>query len=476
MSTVNSFNDEFELQELAQPVNVSKKEKDTEVALAHLALLIEEVMEAMTSPAIAGTNSKIVHPNFQEEASHANNGPSNAQMEAAYSAMIGLLAQLQGDIAKYSNQIANFNAEVGKALMNEMQSQFNQTMKQLDKIGQEQSNSSWWSTFTKWIEGIVAAIGVATASLCGQPELALIILGFTTLSLSGGMDKLTQGIADLISKALVADGMPKDLADKIAKVIADVIVVATTIVATALTCGASAAGTVEAAVDEAAAGGAQAAEEVESSSQKLLNFLVDNNPFAKLSKTVNLTLLTGSMAVGSTSFGQDIMAAACANLPEGTEKEALMTAMGVVVGILTALVGVGTSIALAAGPESESVLNTIVKNITTKIKDLLNVQEFTLSTALRTLMGAQVLGAMLQFSGQTASGVIYGQLAQTIRDQGEMQALLSELQALLKMNSSQSSTNSKALASEMRTWGSEIAGLSLRLNDVQRAVAQELQA
>lgn len=489
MTTINSQNNnEFELHNLAQPVNMNKKKDDTEAELAHLSTLIEEVLASITPSANTTTSSKIVHPNFNASRANQNNGPSNAQMQAAYSALVGLLASLQGDIAKYSNKIANFNADVGKALMEDMQGQFKQTIKELDKIAKEQADASWWSKFTKWIEGIVAAIGMVVATLCGQPELALVIFAFTTLSLSGGMEKITQGIADLISKALVADGVSKEEADKIAKVLADIIVVVATIVVTALTCGAGAAEAVETTVDESIEGGIEltnfgaeetlstTAEEVESNSQKLLNFLKDNNPFSKLSRAKNFALLTGSMSVGGTNLGHDIMAAACSKMAEGKDKETLITAMSVIFGLITALAGAGASIALAAGPESESALNSVLKNIATKMKTFLETQEFNLSTALRTLMAIQVAGATIDASGKVATSVVNVELAETIKEQGVTQALLSELQALTRMNSEQSSTNSKALASEMKTWGSEIAVLGEKLNELQGAVARELQA
>lgn len=484
MTTINSpKNNEFELNNFAELINKNKKGNDTGAELAHLSALIEEVLEAITPKAVS---SKIVHPNFNP---NQNNGPSNAQMEDAYSALIGLLANLQGDIAKYSNKIANGNAEVGDALMHEMQAQFQQTTNQLNKIAKEQADASFWSKFAKWMEGIVAAIGVAVSTLCGQPELALVILAFTTLSLSGGMEKITQGIADLISKDLVADGVSKEKADKIAKVIADIIVVVTTIVATVATCGAGASSAVQTAADESIEGGIEladlsadetvsvsATEEVESSSDKLLNFLKDNNPFAKLSRTTNFALLTGSTAIGSTNFVHDSLVAACSNLKDSDAKEKTTLALEIILGLLVSLGGAGAGLALAAGPEAESALNNALKSIATKVKAFLQVQEFSLATALRTLMAIQIAGAVVQASGQVATSVVNVQLAKTLKEQGDTQAFLSELQSLSRMNSEQSSTNAKALASDMKTWGSEIASLGAKLNDLQGAVARELQA
>lgn len=481
MATVNNTKS-FELQEVARPIHGDKKKGDTEAALAHLSALIEEVLESI--PADTAVNSKIVHPNFNASGANPSSGPSDDEMEKAYVLLIGLLAELQGSKAKYANTIANDNAAVGKAFMKEMEAQFNETIKKLNEIAKEQAHASFWSKFTKWIEGIAAAIGVVVATLCGQPALALVILTFTTLSLSGGMEKITKGIADLISKDLVKQGYTKEQADKIAKVIADILVIVVTIVATVVTCGAGAAGaaaeTVEAgagAAEEVVAEAvAEIAEEGQSSFQKLFTFLSENNPFAKLSQTTNFALLTGSMAAGSTNFGHDIMDAAVVKMTETEAKASLSTAMSIILGILTAIVGAGAGLAVAAGSEAESAFSNTLKNIITKLKTLLEAQEFKLSTALKALMAIQIAGDIAQFSGQVATGAVNIELANTTKDQGDTQSFLSILQSLNRLNDQLSSTNAKALGPEMRSSASDIATLSEKLNDLGRAVARELQA
>ena len=472
MTTVNRTknHEEFELKEFARPIDEVKKKREAEAAFAHLSAMMEEVLESI--PTDKAGSSKIVHPDFKQ-----GNGPSDSDMLKAYVALIGDLAEQMANKAIYGNTIAKDNADVGKALLNQMQTQFKETMKKLDEIEKQQEHASFWSKFTKWIEGIAAAIGMVIATLCGQPALALVIFTFTTLSLSGGMDKITKGIADLISKDLVKLGYSKEEADKIAKVIADVLVIAVTIVATVVTCGAGAAG----AATEVVEAGAEAAvvevgEEAQSSAQKLLTFLSESNPFAKLSAATNFSILTGSMAIGSTSFFSDVMEAACHKMAESEAKESFKTAMSILLGILTSLVGAGAGIGIAAAPEAESALNNAFKSVATKIKELLEIQEFNLATALKTLMAIQIASTVAQVTGQVATGAVDVELANTTKEQGQIQAFLSLLQSLNRMDDQQSATNAKAQATDMKTSASDIATLSERLNDLGKAVARELQA
>jgi hypothetical protein len=464
MSSVNNVeNNKFVLPHLAVSTKIRKGQADTEATLAGLLLLAKSLSEAVDAP----KEQKIVQPNFRanETAPAApSQGPSDAQMQLAYGALMELLAQLQTTLAKYSHSNAKNSGEIGTALINEMTATCNSQIEELEKMSKEEANASWWSTFAKWMEGILGGLTFLASLLGGQPQLAAIILTLTVMSLTGGTQKVTQWVADLISKALVANhpGMSKETADKIAKIIADALMVVVVVAVTVASAGAGSASAIE---DAAANAGGLAAEVDSSLGTKLLNFIQENNPFAKLPVRANYALLGGSQALASTNFFGDAMAAACMHMKEGKEKEILQTVLGIVLNLLTALAGAGSSAAACLGSQAESSLSTFLKGI----------KEFKLSVALKALMAAEFLGGTLDSSGQIASGSINIELGQTLNQKGEFQALLTMLQALLSMNSSQLSAIAKDGNSQQRASAQGIANLSRDLNKAQEEVARQTQ-
>lgn len=450
--------------------------EDPKAALAQLAKTLEGVLASVAS-GTGKTDSKS-NPS-------APRIPTNAQMQQQIGQLMALLSQLQGEIAKYGEQNAEANAGIGQSLMVEMQAQVQKANEDLQNILKNQQSQDFWSTFTKVAEVVVGAVIATIAILCGQPELAAIVVVFTILAISGAMDKITDGLSDLISKALVNAGVPKQEADTIAKVLADVIIIAASIAVTVLTCGAGAGATAEAVADVASttaeeageeavemadfavdgeASASQAAESTESFTQKLSNFLSkvgnwikENNIFNKLPKNINLGIVAGAQAMGSTNFGHDFMAAVLLNMKDKKTKEELETIFGTIINLLGALTGAAAGASVALNGTATSAFSNS-------------------SSWLKALMALQVAGNGAQFTGQVGSGVTYAELAEMTADQGRTQAILSEIQSLVSLNSQQSSSDTKSLNAKMKTWATELASLSHTLNLAGSAIAHELQA
>ncbi len=450
---------------LSLPSNQKEKER---AAFAQLASTLQAVLKTL--------------PEETASTAQPTSIPSDYEMQESIGQLMALLTDLQGLIAKLGTQNNQANATVGQALVTEMQAQVKKASDQLQNKLKDQSQQDFWSTFTKVVEGIVGAIVTGIALLCGQPELAIITLAFTVLALSGGMDKMTKGLSDVLSKALVDIGVPKEEADAIAKVLADVIIIVASIVVTVATCGAGGAiagqvlaetaaeeGTEMAEIAGSQAGEAaaeaapEAVEASDSFAQKVGNFFENvankiktNNPFNKIPKNWNLGIVAGAQAAGSTNFGQDFMASVLVHMKDKNTKQILETTLGILISLLTALAGAGAGISVASGPSFYSFSN--------------------ITKPMVVLTGLQVAAGTAQVSGEVGLGVTYGELASNIDGQGETQSLLTMLQALVRMNSGQADADTKALGSKMKAWGSEIAALSHNLNAAEAAVARELQA
>lgn len=478
MSTINNPHnnspENLELQamiaaNLSQQAKINAK-MDPHAAMAQLSKMLGEILEVVPSDKSASKTSE-----SSATKASGNGIPSNAQMQQAIGQLMALLTQLEGEIAKYEEKNNQANSSIGTALIQETQAQLQNAQNQLQKVTNEENQSNFWSTFEKVVEGIVGAIVAAIAVLCGQPELAVIVIVFTTLALSGGMDKITKGLADAISKALVQAGVPKDKADEIAKVLADVIVIVASIVVTALTCGAGAGAaveedtemTVEDSVEmtemNSEGSVSQTVQSTESLTQKLQNFfgkagnwLKEHNPFNKLPRNVNLSIVAGTQAFASTNFGTDFMTLVLTNMKDKKTKEELEIILGTVINLLAALAGAGAGASVCTGSARY-----LLKNI---------------ASPLKALMGLQIVGGSMDFSGQIGSGVTSSELAVTVDEQGKTQALISLLQSLVNMNGQQSSSDTKALDSKMKTWAADLTSLSKDLNDAGAALAHVLQA
>ena len=196
---------------LAEQLKNAENKADPKAGLAQLSQTIEEVLQQLTPTNSKNPDSKVVHVNFKAPANGgtSNGAPTNAEMQKMMGELMGMLTELEGKIAEYGNKNANMNSAVGKDLIKEMQAEVKKANDELKKIIEEEKQSSFWSIFTKVVEGVVGVLLTGIALLCGQPELAAIALVFTVLSLSGGMNKITQGLSDVISQALIQMGVSK---------------------------------------------------------------------------------------------------------------------------------------------------------------------------------------------------------------------------------------------------------------------------
>jgi hypothetical protein len=445
--------------------------------IAQLTHMIEEILERLNPQT---PNSKIVHPDFAPAPplkTVSNHAPSNAQMQESIGQLMELLAQLEGEIAKYASKKAQANASLGQSLMSEMGAQVKRANEELQNVLQDQNHSDFWSKFIKVAEIVAAVVFCAVALLLGQPELFAIILVFTVLSQSGAMDKITQGLADVISQILVAAGVPKATADTVAKVLADVIIIAASIIITVATCGAGAGAVVDElaedgiemtdmtlnSTDETVTTAEDIAPKVESYGQKLQNTLSkagnaikENNPFNKVSKTTNLGIVAGTQAAGSANFSADLTSAILLRMPEGKAKDLAKEILQTILSLLTLIAGAGAGASACAGPAAYQ-----LKNV---------------AAAVKVFTGLQIAASVGQATGETGQGVTYTNLAVNTNDQGITQALLSILQGLINMNTKQSNADTKALSAKMKTWATEISTLGTNLNLAGAAVARELQA
>lgn len=463
----NIVNDEFVLPSDAQSVRVVQDE-----ATALLKPLLDTLESLKTSTKAT-----------QAAAPQASGTPSNEDMKKAYAMLMELLGQLQVILAKYKNEMAQGNANAGTALMKEMEAAFTNTMNKIKEAEQKEANASFWTKLAQWFGYIIAAITFVVAVATGQFALAAITVTFTVLAASGAMEKITKGIADLISQSLVKDwGMSKEDADKIAKVIADIIVIAATIIITAATCGAGSASTI---AKTAVQGGAEltgatastiAAQTAETVAQSvtdqiktLLSKIFD---VLKECPRLSYSIAAGTQALSSTSFVSDMLVAATRHMKDGKEKEQLQIILGIILNLLAAIGGGVASAAVCMGSQTSTFLNNALK----KFMDMLKNYEVQLSTALKALAATQLVAGSTQAGFSIQSGAIQIDLANTIKEKGEAQALLTLLQQLIKMNSDLTESASKSAASEQKARGKAILELDANLTKGQEAAAQQLLA
>jgi hypothetical protein len=254
------------------------------------------------------------------------------------------------------------------------------------------------------------------------------------------------------------------------------------------TCGAGAAGAAEAATDaglETEENGVemtdmgtnaaqtttqtttQAAEESQTLLQRVQNFfgkvgetIKNNNPFSKLSKPVNMGIIAGSMAVGSTNFGQYFATAALSHMKDGDKKQGLQIAIEVVIELMAALAGIGAGTAAASSGTADASFQ--LKNSST------------VSLALKGLLGMQFVAGIGEASGQLGSASADFELANATQSMGITQAMLDYLRSLTGMNNSQAQSDSKALNGELRNKSESIATLSTDVVKSSAAVANVL--
>ncbi|MBS0605014.1 MAG: hypothetical protein JSS60_08300 [Verrucomicrobia bacterium] len=488
MATVSKqpdFSENYDLNALNLQLLINRIEKekkaggDQQALLFHLSKALEEVMGEVNSGA-SKASDKIVSFNFKgmaENEKFSNNSqiPGNASMQQAIGQLMGLLAELEGEIAKWGNEKSQINSQVGTAMLNEMTAQVNEAQSELQKVIDSQSSSDFWSVFTKVAEVVLAVVLSTVAILCGQPELAVIIIAMTVLAVSGLMDKATEGISDLLQKA----GMSPEAAN----LLSAAIIIVATIVITIATCGATASAAADAVTDETvevaeestemttfsdSSEGSSTSESTSSESaqqsqnvskwQRLVNAAkwLRENTFGRLPKIVNLGIVAGSMAVGSTNFGQYLAAEVLSKIKDGKEKEALTILIETIVTLLAALAGAG------AGATAAS---------TSSLYQLTNI-----STVLKGLMATEFAVGLAQGGAQIKQGSVQTDLSNETEVLGEIQAFITELQALTNMNNSQMTADTKTLSGQLKAHSEEMATLSADVVKEGQALAQVLQA
>ncbi len=482
MSTVNNIpSDSNELQALIAAnmaqFKFHEKNAGSKAALLQLSQTLLEVLDELSASPGKSSGSKVVRPDFRVSASNSstNGFPTNAQMQKELGKLMLVLATLQNKIAESGNTNAQLNAKIGAALINEMQAMVKKADDQVKKVIEEEKQSSFWSIFEKVAEGVAGVAISAIAVLCGQPELAIIVMTFTVLAVSGGMDKITESLSELYSQSLMSTfGISKEEADAIAKPLADVTIVLASIIVTATTCGVTAgaaaettantiANTAEETADTTLVTVGESALQEESTMQRITsffgkvgNYIKENNPFNKLYKSVNLGIVAGSTAFSTTNLGSDFMTAVLLNMKDKDTKEALQEALGIVLNLMSALVGGAAGASVALGPAAYQFNNT--------------------SNLLKAFMGLGVFGGIMQGTGQAGSAASYAQLALTTEEQGQIQAFLGELQSLNNMNNQQSNSDAKALIAKLKAWAASLTSLSERLPKMEEAVSRVMQA
>ncbi len=439
MTTINNQNNspDAELQamiaaNLAAQAKDGKKKEGQEAILSQLSQAIEGVLEELASPvATKGTGSKVVHVAFNASApsGHASapsGNPTDGEMQAMIGKLMSTLTDLQGSIAKYNNLNAQANSAVGDALVKEMNAQVKNVIKELKNQAEAESKADFWHRFLEWIGGIVAAVVTVLSLGSGSVVLPLIIATLTILSMTGTLDKLTKAIADSISKDLVADGYPKDKADIIAKILADVIVIAATVVVTA---GAGSMGV--------------AAEQ----SEKTIA--------AKLFKVICQTIVAETQVIASVNFGSDLMAAVLIKMKDGNAKSDLQMIFGALIDLVAMIAGMGLGgVSVMTSGDSPIFSPNVLK--------LLGV-----------LMGA---GSLVQAIGQGGSAAASANLAADTDTLGHIQGLVTELQALVRRNGQEAASDSKAAIDRQKVWAQDLSSLAMELNRESAAVAQVLRA
>lgn len=432
--------------------NTLQKEKKTEAEqkalLVHLSHALQDVTDALSG--------KVVHPNFQ-------GGPTNSQMQQAMGNLMDALAEMECVIAKWGNEKTQLNARVGNAFVKEMQKQADNVQKETEKTLKEIAKSKTTSLLVKIFEGIAAALLVTLSAVCPTmigPEIAGIVAIFSTLSISGGMDKAITGIATLIAK--IIPGISQDLAH----LLASMLVIIVSIAVTAMTCGGGASTVAEEVTDEAA-GSVENSFSSPESFQDLLDKISEGwndcknavesgikQTFGKLPRSAQLALLAGAMATENSGFAEYTTKLILAKMPNGGEKEALSMAIKTLISLSAALVGFGAAVAASSF------------SVTTD-----------LSSASRFLVGLQY--AMLaagcgQATAQFAQAGIQGLLAGMTLDVGETQSTLSLLQALIKGNANQLASDTRTLGGQLGTRAQGIATLTADLNKEEQALSHIL--
>ena len=480
-NTQNSFSLNTEPQALItdylnQTAESGKTIKDANISFVQLSQIIKKIQEQTNPSSAKSGNNKLVKMDFTTPVlpqAASSQAPSISQMQEMIGRLMETLAELQGMLAKHGNEVAQITSAMSLALIQNMQNQLKTLTNELQQASKEANTEKFWNTFLKDAGVVAGFVAAGIAAMCGQPEIAAVIIVFTVLSASGAMDKITTGLTKLYVEA--------GCSPTVAKVLADVTVIVVAALVTGGACAAYAtysacAVATEAAAENATADAAEdgiemttvaadsgesatedadlAAESAKSESPK-----TSWNPFRKLPRSVNIGIVAGSQATMSTSFASDFMSAVLINMKDGKTKDWLQTIGTIIINFLAALAGIGAASAASAAGSRYSLLNA-------------NNSKIMLS-ALRV---TQFAGSCAQIIGQFGLGITYINQANNKQKTTQTEAAITLLNSFTKIISQMETSNSKTSNSEMKTWSTELSALSYDLNRAGAEIARELQA
>ncbi len=433
----------------------AKNGEDPKAMLASLTMALEEIVDQLDtgSASKSGAPKPVSNP---PTPTAAQGGPSDSSMQQLLGELMGLLATLESQIAQWGNQRAQADSSVNKALVTDADAQMNTVNKDLATQAADKTAQQTESNVMKYVGIGVGVLIAAVAILCGQPELAAIVIVMTVLSASGAMDKATQALSTELQKA--------GMSENDANILASAIIIAATIVVTIVVGGASAACVAEDISEDTANAATDMTDETTNSTDQTTENTANKannatktskNPFTRFPKSVNLGVLAGSQAVMSTNFGQYLAAIILSGMPDGTTKEMLTGLIEVIVDLLAALAGGGASAAECSG-------GTI--GLFSKFANVLKVMQY-----------AKIGAYAVQAGGQITEAITDIKLALDTFSLGQGQSLLTLLQALISMNSGAITADTKALTSMLRAHSQELASMTVSLNEAPAAVAKVLQ-
>lgn len=419
MPSINDSNSPVELRQLLETSfaqrNTQEKKEPSKAVLAQLTKTLKETLEQVALSTSSAPTSK--------------SGPSNAEMQQAIGRLMGLLSELQGKLTQYGYSQAESNVAIGGALSQALAAQVKLSNQDLQTVLKDQNAEHGLGIFLKVLESIVGAVGSAFALLGGQPQLAAVLIIFTILGVSGGMNKLTESLGDAIGSSLAkSSGLSKEDAQAIGKVLADIFVITATIVITAVTCG---------------AGAGEVAEEGEEDGAQGAN-------------GAKYTAIAGTQAFGATNYGTDLMTMIIKTA--GLKSEKSKIALNIMGALMTLVVTLSGGIMIGSVLQAPNQLN--------------NVNLNKITTLLKTLLGVQIAGTLLESGVGLGTGITDLCIAKAINDQNSGSMVL--FQGLIKMNDQELSTIYRALTATIQSSNSGLANLSRNVTSAESELSRLL--
>ena len=164
---------------------------------------------------------------MEGQTGNGKNGPSTTLIVTMLSYMTAMVNQVQETIAKSEASVSTDNQGISQAMMTQAQNNLQHIQNELIQQAREEAEESFFNTFIKVIGAIVTAIVVAISCATGNFAMAAMAIAMYTMQVSGGFDKLSEGIADVF-KAM-------GISSNIANFIGEGMTILLTIAATLLT-------------------------------------------------------------------------------------------------------------------------------------------------------------------------------------------------------------------------------------------------